>query len=92
MSLQSILTLNLLLFNLSHGWGLFGVVCFDRVEGYRGTSLWEGEGVSCRGTLGGGLGLKQWGSGGLGFGGKWIGPSKSSQSLSIAHKWAVVID
>ncbi|GJW14057.1 interactor of constitutive active ROPs 2, chloroplastic-like protein [Tanacetum coccineum] len=22
----------------------------------------------------------------------WIGPSKSSQSLSIAHKWAVVID
>ncbi|GKF97175.1 hypothetical protein Tco_0292996, partial [Tanacetum coccineum] len=44
--------------------------------------LWERVRVSCRGTLGGGLGLKQWGSlggglglkqwgsGGLGFGGK----------------------
>ncbi|GJU34700.1 hypothetical protein Tco_1183054, partial [Tanacetum coccineum] len=41
------------------------------------------------------------GRGGYKVGGKWgrgtvmvrrIGPSKSSQSLSIAHKWAVEID
>ncbi|GJS09083.1 hypothetical protein Tco_0365879 [Tanacetum coccineum] len=35
--------------------GDFGVVCFDRVEGYRGTRLWEGEGVSCRGDIPGSL-------------------------------------
>ncbi|GKC79793.1 hypothetical protein Tco_1130567, partial [Tanacetum coccineum] len=34
--------------------------------------LWERVRVSCRGTLGGGLGLKQWGSGGLGFGGNGL--------------------
>ncbi|GKG30788.1 hypothetical protein Tco_0423276, partial [Tanacetum coccineum] len=52
--------------------GVYGVECLCQGEGYRGTRLWEGEGVSCRGTLGGGLGLKQWGSGGLGFGGNGL--------------------
>ncbi|GJQ89400.1 reverse transcriptase domain, reverse transcriptase zinc-binding domain protein, partial [Tanacetum coccineum] len=33
--------------------------------------LWERVRVSCGGYLRGGLGLKLWGSGGLGFGGKW---------------------
>ncbi|GJT43460.1 hypothetical protein Tco_0952175 [Tanacetum coccineum] len=37
-------------------------------------------------NFGGGLGKKH------GNGWNRIGPSKSSRSLSIAHKWAVVID
>ncbi|GKC93598.1 hypothetical protein Tco_1159040, partial [Tanacetum coccineum] len=42
---------------------------YTKVEGYRGTRLWEGEGVSCRGTLGGGKELKPWEMAGNGFGG-----------------------
>ncbi|GJZ27775.1 hypothetical protein Tco_0572422 [Tanacetum coccineum] len=113
MSLQSILTLYLLLFNLK---GVLGL-CDLPGKGFVGVlGRWEWVGVSCGVYWRGGLGLKQWGEVGLIFGGymegcrdgyevgfvctmaeigcNWarIGPSKSSQSLSIAHKWAVVID
>ncbi|GJZ94341.1 hypothetical protein Tco_0666544 [Tanacetum coccineum] len=61
---------------------------------------WEWVGVSWEVLWGSGLELKPWEMAGNGFGGYGvtvqygcrIGPSKSSQSLSIAHKWAVVID
>ncbi|GJU59744.1 hypothetical protein Tco_1237510 [Tanacetum coccineum] len=76
------------------------VVCFDRERGYKG----NGEVGSGRGELGeylgGGMARKTMGKSGFDFGGYMegtvlgcrIGPSKSSQSLSIAHKWAVEID
>ncbi|GJU80474.1 hypothetical protein Tco_1282839 [Tanacetum coccineum] len=82
MSLQSILTLYLLLFNLSHGRGSgFVIVELERV--CRGIGLWGKVRMSCGRYLRGGMGLKLWERGGLGFGGKWcwIGSSKSSQSL-----------
>ncbi|GJS27874.1 hypothetical protein Tco_0488494 [Tanacetum coccineum] len=78
--------------------GGYGVECLCQGEGYRGWGEWGRVRVSCLWYLGGGLCSKPWGRGGKVFGGKavmvqlWIGPSKSSQSLSIAHKWAVVID
>ncbi|GJU25249.1 putative reverse transcriptase domain-containing protein [Tanacetum coccineum] len=70
-------------------WAAFvvSVESFPRGEGYRGNGLWERVRVSCEWYLGGGIARKT-----VGNGGSRIGPSKSSQSLSIAHKWAVVID
>ncbi|GKF17065.1 hypothetical protein Tco_0061983, partial [Tanacetum coccineum] len=51
----------------------------------------EGYGIAVECTRDSGFGHKPWGK--L-IGCNWarIGPSKSSQSLSIAHKWAVEID
>ncbi|GKC08436.1 hypothetical protein Tco_1000046, partial [Tanacetum coccineum] len=50
----------------------FRVVCFDRERGYRGTRLWGKVWVSCECVLERWFGLKPWGSGGLGFGGKAV--------------------
>ncbi|GKC12277.1 hypothetical protein Tco_1009059 [Tanacetum coccineum] len=62
----------------------------------------EGYGIAVECTRDSGFGHKPWGRlvwSGFGLamaeiGCNWarIGPSKSSQSLSNAHKWAVVID
>ncbi|GKD71539.1 hypothetical protein Tco_1325629 [Tanacetum coccineum] len=68
MSLQSILTLYLLLFNLSHGRGSgFVIVELERV--CRGIGLWGKVRMSCGRYLRGGLGLKLWGMGRFSFGG-----------------------
>ncbi|GJV32895.1 hypothetical protein Tco_1393295 [Tanacetum coccineum] len=108
-----------LAFHHSQPWmGCFGLCDCARGEviGAMGCGKWVW--VSCEWYLGGGLGLKPWGRGGMvlapsglrvrgscrcglgfvctmaeiGCSRARIGPSKSSQSLSIAHKWAVEID
>ncbi|GJY31618.1 hypothetical protein Tco_0415113 [Tanacetum coccineum] len=70
-------------------------------KGYRVGVEWGKVRDSCRGVLERWFGAENRGRGWFDFGGKlvmigcnWarIGPSKSSQSLSIAHKWAVEID
>ncbi|GKA19173.1 hypothetical protein Tco_0699088 [Tanacetum coccineum] len=55
------------------------------VSGYRVRVSWEE-------YWGSGLELKTVGEAGMVLAVNGIGPSKSSQSLSIAHKWAVEID
>ncbi|GJT45319.1 hypothetical protein Tco_0954034 [Tanacetum coccineum] len=86
-----------LLFVLSSSQPLKGVRVFVYVELERFIGVlgrWEWVGVSCDGTWDSGKARKTMGKGGmiLAVNGLRIGPSKSSQSLSIAHKWAVEID
>ncbi|GKB37825.1 hypothetical protein Tco_0882767 [Tanacetum coccineum] len=82
----------LLALHHSQPWmGCFGLCDCARGEVIGAMGRWELVRVSWEGTWDSGLDLETVGRAGLVLAGTGIGPSKSSQSLSIAHKWAVDI-